>query len=361
MIIHIFENIPHHYHNFMGFFRAYCNVKNNHKVFIESSKNETSDRENAERLAASGFNAEFYCNSMQLVKLMQQENAKSEFIFHSLHNRTLCLHLNFTKLLKRCSWVSWGADTYQYLGKSRTFREVIAKSAHVLACRRMHFVKSLNPGDGKLIQHTFGRKKVETLPYPLVEVSPPETLPIQTDGPLSIMLGNSAAKSNNHPELLASVAHLSNENIELIMPLNYAGTDEYIETVIDQGKAIFGHKFIPIQSMLSKAEYDKLLARIDVTVFAHDRQQGLYVAYYMMLHGKQLFLKSSTSTYENFKSYHFTIGSIDDLSQQSVEQLRQVSPKTQLKNQQILLENFTEAALAPKWSNFFDKLTQSHL
>ncbi|WP_299791169.1 TDP-N-acetylfucosamine:lipid II N-acetylfucosaminyltransferase [uncultured Shewanella sp.] len=360
MIIHIFENIPHHYHNFIKFFINHCGNEFKHKVLIESSSNTNNDEENVRLLNELGCQAAIYRNHQQLILLMKQEDKNAEFIFHSLLNRRLWLKLLLTNLPKRSSWVSWGADTYQYLINKQDMKQHVARMIHSITCNRMHYVKSLNPGDGKLINQLLGRKQVETLPYPLVGVEKPETLDSKSHKTQTILLGNSAAKSNNHFELLDSIKHLATEDISVLMPLNYAGTQDYIHSVITQGNKLFGNKFQPITEMLSKAEYDNLLAGVDITVFAHDRQQGLYVAYYMMLHGKKLFLKASTSTFENFKSYQFDVHSLENLSQLTYEQLKQTDPVKQVTNQNILLENFTEAALARKWHHFFGKLSQQH-
>lgn len=356
MIIHIFENIPHHYHNFIKFFVDHCCFEFKHSVFIESSRDPTIDEKNVQILNELGCKTIIYRDHQQLILLMKQEDKHSQFIFHSLQNRRLWLKLLLTNLPKRCSWISWGADTYQYLINKKSIKQSVAKMIQGITCKRMHYVKSLNPGDGKLISQLFGRRHVETLPYPLVGVEKPEFFCSKKHKTLTILLGNSAAKSNNHFELLDSIKHMATENIIVLMPLNYAGSSDYVNKVIKQGEQLLGSKFKPIVNMLSKQEYDLLLADVDITVFAHDRQQGLYVAYYMMLHGKKLFLKASTSTFENFKSYQFKISSLEELSQCSFEQLSQTDSCIQLQNQNILLNNFTETALAKKWHDFFAKL-----
>ncbi|WP_108947088.1 TDP-N-acetylfucosamine:lipid II N-acetylfucosaminyltransferase [Shewanella halifaxensis] len=357
MIIHIFENIPHHYHNFISFFVNNCGNEFKHRALIQSSNDPLTDNNNINLLGDLGCTAATYSNNSQLLSLMKQEAKESEFIFHSLTNRKLWLELLFSGFLKRSSWVSWGADIYQYVLKKQTLKQVIAKTIHSLACKKMHYVKSLNPGDGKLITQILGRKKVETLPYPLVGVKQPEHLGIEASANQKILLGNSAAKSNNHFELLDSIKHLAADDISVYMPLNYAGTPDYIDEVVEYGQTLFGDKFKPTFEMLSKEEYDQLLASIDVTVFAHDRQQGLYVAYYMMLHGKKLFLKASTSTFTNFKSYGFDVFSLENLASIQYQELKQINYTSQLKNQNTLINNFTEKALAKKWHAFFQKLT----
>ncbi|WP_413472807.1 TDP-N-acetylfucosamine:lipid II N-acetylfucosaminyltransferase [Shewanella baltica] len=357
MIIHIFENIPHHYHNFIKFFVNYCGLEFKHKIYIQSCGISDQDAINKLKIEQLNCTTVVYENHRQLIKLMKRESNSSRFIFHSLLNRRLWLKLLLSDIPKRSSWISWGADIYQYQSNNKNIKQAIAKIIHSITSKRMKYVKSLNPGDGELIRQLFGCNQIETLPYPLVGVEKPDSFTSTKHKKLTFLLGNSAAESNNHFELFDTIKHLTSEDILLLMPLNYAGKEGYIDTVIERGKDLFGDKFQPILEMLSKESYDKLLADVDITVFAHDRQQGLYVAYYMMLHGKKLFLKSTTTTYENFKNYNFIVDSLETLSQKPYHQLKQNDSSVQLTNQRILMENFTESALAIKWHEFFKNLS----
>lgn len=364
MIVHVFENIPHHYHNFMRFFANYASdndypLINTHGVYIQSSGDKQADMRNRQTLLELGLAwVKIYDSQKSLLQALIAEDAQARFIFHSLLSRWIWLRLLLSPVNKRAHWVCWGADLYQHILNSPTFKQRVAKVVQSRACQRMLSVKCLNPGDAKLLTNLLGRKQVDVLPYPLVGVSPPEQLStFAASGQLRLLLGNSAAESNNHIELIDTVRRFASDNLTVYMPLNYAGRPEYVERIIEYGRAQLGEAFVPVTEMLSKQQYDELLASVDGAVFAHDRQQGLYVAYYMMLHGKKLFLKDATSTYDNFQHYGFHVESLAQLSEQAFSQLCSFDNEQRLKNQTVLTNHFTEQALGPQWGDFFQQIT----
>lgn len=387
MIVHIFENIPHHYHNFIQFYANHGSGGafppiNQHKVYIQASGDTAKDSENSQQLNKTGVSqVTLYSSHKELLTLLSREKAGSQFIFHSLLSRWLWLSLLFSSVTARSHWVSWGADLYQHVlnpvqGQQKTnekstfkqkaivkqkdrLKQKLAKWIQSIASRRMMSVKCLNPGDAALLTSVLGRKTVDVLPYPLVGVGLPDWLSPFGGESVSLLLGNSAAPSNNHFELIDAVAGLADSRVMAYMPLNYAGSEEHTAKVISYGKQQLGSAFHPITEMLTKDQYDKLLASVDGAVFAHDRQQGLYVAYYMMLHGKKLFLKASTSTYDNFVHYGFAVESLEQLANQSYQSLSTFNDEIRLANQSILNHSFTEQALGPKWGDFFQQITVS--
>lgn len=362
-IVHIFEHIPHHYHNFMRFFAQYAVGGTypplaTHCVYIQTSGDSEVDAQNQQALTELGLaEVSVYHNHKVLLQALKAQPKVTQFVFHSMLCRWLWLRLFLSSINARSHWVCWGADLYQHILNEPTVKQRVAKQVQSWACQRMRSVKCLNPGDAQLVTKVLGRKQVDVLPYPLVGVSAPESLmPFAQGGQLRLLLGNSAAQSNNHFALIDAVAPFASQPITVYVPLNYAGSPEYIESVIKYGKEKLGEAFNPITDMLSKKEYDQLLASVDGAVFAHDRQQGLYVAYYMMLHGKKLFVKHTTSTYENFVHYGFHIESLMSLSTQSFKQLQTFEPSMRHHNQSVLTAHFSEQVLGPHWGRFFRQI-----
>jgi len=253
--------------------------------------------------------------------------------------------------------VFWGAELYRHNKKHRTIKQHIAQYIHQFLIFRFKYVITLNPGDAQLVQHYLKRKKVQVLPYPLIGLSKNNTVTShRANSTYKILLGNSAAASNEHKFALQQLTHLAAENIEIIVPLNYAGNPDYIQQVIDYGRLLFADKFTPITDMLQKSAYDDLLARVDMTVFAHQRQQGLYVAYAMLLMGKPMFLCSSTSSFSNLNSLGFSVYATENLASTAFKQLVNLMETVNTDNQQLMEQHFTEQALAPKWSVFLNEL-----
>jgi len=108
--------------------------------------------------------------------------------------------------------------------------------------------------------------------------------------------------------------------------------------------------------MLDKASNDALLCEIDLAVFAHNRQQGLFVAYTMLLQGKQMYLKQSTSSYENLLPMGFSVSATEKLSEVSFDEIKLSAENINTNNVSLMNNNFTERSLAPKWSKFLNGL-----
>ena len=119
---------------------------------------------------------------------------------------------------------------------------------------------------------------------------------------------------------------------------------------------IFGNKFKPITKMLEKCAYDQLLSNIDITVFAQHRQQGLYAVYAMLLMGKPMVLRESTSSFSNLSSLGFELSGLAILEQIDFETLQSLVNKKRSNNIELMRKTYTEQALAPRWSRVLNHL-----
>jgi hypothetical protein len=122
-------------------------------------------------------------------------------------------------------------------------------------------------------------------------------------GPVRILLGNSGAQSNEHVEVLEWLARYGSDAVQVICPLSYGTNDAYANEVIDAGRKLLGERFRPITKMLPLDEYCRLLDTIDILVFNHRRQQGLFNVYYMISHGKVAYIRHDSTTFPMLKEF----------------------------------------------------------
>ncbi len=115
-----------------------------------------------------------------------------------------------------------------------------------------------------------------------------------------ILIGNSAAKTNNHIEAMDFLTHFRDENIEIVCILSYGGPKGYIDEVINYGREKFGDKFKPVINYLPPDEYSRLLSQIDIAVFNHNRQQATANIEILSYLGKKLFIRSDTTTWDHY-------------------------------------------------------------
>lgn len=337
-VIHVFADTPHHYLPMKQFFELQCKPSCKQQFWVKSST------------PVDGCVS--YATNVELFELLNSLNSADQVVFHGLFDMHIWKRLLFNPIIKRSSCVLWGGELYRHTKAGRTLKQRIVHVLHALVIRRFNKVFALNPGDAQLAQTVLWRKKVAVLPYPLIGMKVASTTTpseLSEQQPLKILVGNSAAPSNNHIDALNKLAHLASSNIQIVMPLNYGGEPNYVSDVISHANALFTNKVNAITTMLSKQQYDALLNEVDVTVFAQHRQQGLYVAYAMLLMGKPLYLLGSTSSYSNLSLLGFKVFKTEALAEVNFDQLLQLTNTQCNENAHLMTQHFTEQALAPKW------------
>lgn len=110
---------------------------------------------------------------------------------------------------------------------------------------------------------------------------------------VNILLGNSAAQTNNHLDALEVLKKL--QNITVYCPLSYGGTQEYVDMVITRGKQLFGINFIPILNFMTREEYMEFYTSIDIIYMFHNRQQAFGNICTALTMGKPVFLKNQNT------------------------------------------------------------------
>lgn len=343
-VIHVFADTPHHYYPMQQFFSHQCKPHCEQAFWVKSAA------------PINGFTN--YENNDELFALLNNVDKNAQVVFHGLFDMHTWKKLLFNPIVKRSSCVLWGGELYRHTKAGRTIKQRIVYGLHALLINRFKQVFALNQGDAQLAQKIFKRKHVAVLPYPLIgmQVAKSDCAESEPDKTVKILVGNSASPSNNHIDALNKLAHLADKNIQIIMPLNYAGEPEYIERVINHANTLFENKVNAITVMLSKTEYDALLNEVSMTVFAQQRQQGLYVAYAMLLMGKPLFLLGSTSSYTNLSALGFKLHKTDSLAGISFNELTNLTNEFNRNNANLMQQHFTEAALAPKWRTMLQNL-----
>jgi len=351
MLIHIFDDTPHHYNPMITFFTEKCTLAEEQMFWVKQQKPDEN--------ALSEKITQTYASPSDLMIKLGQLPKSAQVVFHGLMDVPIWRKLVFSSIASRCSCIMWGTELYRHGRANRAFKFYLTQLNHAILVKRFNKVIALNPGDAKLVSSYLKRNDAQVLPYPLIGIKKPESLIASNleQAPLKILVGNSAADSNEHIYALKQLAHLASDNVEIIVPLNYAGSEFYIKKVIKAGHELFSGKFKPITHMLDKAAYDNLLASVSLSIFAHQRQQGLYIAYSMLLMGKQMFLRQQTSSFSNFKALDFDVYSTESLTDYSFEQLSDLVKVPSEHNSTLMDMHFTEHALAPRWSTFLNGLT----
>lgn len=122
---------------------------------------------------------------------------------------------------------------------------------------------------------------------------------VRDNGPIKILLGNSATVTNKHIEALDWLSKYREEDIMIICPLSY-GDMNYAHKVEDKGKRYFGNKFRPIYEYMSIDDYSRMLNDVDIAIYNNNRQQATGNIEILGYLGKKIFVRSDTTTWQHY-------------------------------------------------------------
>lgn len=276
--------------------------------------------------------------------LMAEMRAARKIILHGLFSSHLLYLLMLQPwLLKKCYWTIWGGDLYVHDAEEKDWRWHKNEWVMQFVISRLgHFITHIR-GDYELAQEWYGAKGHwhECFMYTsnLCRDYPIEPPP--HDG-IHILLGNSATPTNNHLDALEKLRPFADENIKIYCPLSY-GDASYGDFVSQEGKAIFGAKFIPLRDFMPLKNYLELLSNIDAAIFNHNRQQGVGNITTLLALGKKVYIRKEITTWALFRDLGCNIFDINEVN------IQPIIEENSKMNSAILKENFSSHRLVEQW------------
>ena len=280
------------------------------------------------------------------------EDAKKEFLItaytckriliHSLSvSNKLLLFLGLQKsMLKKCNWIIWGADLYEYRIPKKTYKEKRRESLRRKVIRNIGAVSTLVKNDYTILKEWYD---TDAIHYDARYVDSEKDSYLQKirntvtkdSEEVNIIVGNSATKSNRHIEVLNLLSRFKDENIKIYCPLSY-GDLEYSKSIQESGNELFGDKFIPLTEFMDMKEYMDFLNKMDVGIFNNDRQQGLGNICALIYLGKKVYLRENTSMKDEMRELMVKTFDIDDIRNQKIEMLSYISEKDRENNYKMI-------------------------
>lgn len=251
-------------------------------------------------------------------------------------------------VLKKCYWIIWGSDLYQYKlarhkkgWKKREFfrRPVIKNMGHLV---------TYVAGDVALAREWYGAegKYHECLAYPSNLYKEHQGGSKAAGGPINIQVGNSADPSNRHADVFAAIAPYTTQNIHLYVPLSYGSRSNAAE-VEGHVKALFGDHATLLKDFMPPKDYYALLETIDIAVFNHERQQAMGNIITLLGMGKTVYLRHGVAHKQLFDDLGITCLNVEDFS------LQPLSVESQRRNTQRIRAYFSREKLAQQLNNIF--------
>jgi ribosomal protein S27AE len=288
-----------------------------------------------------------------LRKVRQGDKVLVHYLGNPRHLLLFCL---VPRLARQMVWSVWGGDAYfpQMIDKSWKYRFYEVMRRKVIP--QIPWITCMVRGDYEAIKSNYDtRAKYIYSVYPsdvndeaIVRLR--ETCPEECGN--VVLVGNSADPSNNHDQVFTALIPCMDQIDEIVVPLSYGGSKDYISRVIRRGQQLFGEKFIPLTKFLSADEYGKILCKAKVLVLNHARQQGLGNAVLFLALRKKIFIRSDVTSYNYFRGIGIQIHDTVKLMQ-GEENLFDFDAAKAAKNAEIILNELSERNLVELWNQVF--------
>lgn len=272
-----------------------------------------------------------------------------KIIFHGFYAKDIVRFLFLNQyLLVKSYWVMWGVDLYNHSLKHVSFKSFFTCFlAKKLKGRFIGYITYI-PGDYELAKKSYdvAGKYHECIMYPS-NLYKELILPNISRNEITVMVGNSADPTNNHEEILNKLVKLEDQNFKIICPLSY-GNKEYANMIILLGNEMFGQRFQALTDFMVFDEYLKLLAEVDIAIFAHKRQQAMGNTITLLGLGKKVYMRNDVTPFSLFKQLNIEVFDIEDLD------LEPISSDLSDKNIENIKSYFSEENLVKQLHHIFE-------
>ncbi|MDQ7985757.1 TDP-N-acetylfucosamine:lipid II N-acetylfucosaminyltransferase [Pseudomonas sp. G34] len=249
-----------------------------------------------------------------VLAFFRHANSAEKIILHGLWDFYVIVLLFFQPwLLKKCYWMIWGGDLYDYMSNCRGWKWWLRNLFKRPVIRSIGNLVTYLEGDVELARKWYGAtgKHHDCVMY-TSNVYRNYGVKTKPHSGINIQIGNSADSSNNHLEILEMLAPFCGEDIAIYAPLSY-GNEEYARSVIRAGKEKFGDKFKPLTEFMPVDQYLEFLGRVDIAIFNHRRQQAMGNIITLLGLGKKVYMRSDITPWSMFKKIGVKVYDISGL------------------------------------------------
>lgn len=171
----------------------------------------------------------------------------------------------------------------------------------------------------------------------------------------NILLGNSAALTNNHLDIIEYLKKVELNDRKLIIPLSYAGPKVYMKKVEKAFKKAFDTNAVALMDFMPFDEYKHYIQSCSIAVFFMERQQAMGNIASALGHGCKVFLSDKNPVYQYYKDFGMSIFSVEkDFNNDALS--APLSDNEIEKNRAILTKLYGYNAYVEKLTTIYDAL-----
>ncbi len=338
----------------MHFFTS--NIKHHNKVLIDFLEKIGVDSSKIQYLSNEKYcyGCYLYNSRLAIAIAFVLKSYKNTIVLHGQFNPFVWIFLYLGLVnTKNIKWIIWGGDLYPT--KQESFFHNVYNYIKKQASKKIDFVYGFkydclnfkNINDKALYKQLFH-------PIPINWDKIDEINKIKKeDSTINILLGNSAELTNNFEEAIDVLSIYKNEeNIKIYFPFSYGSYTNRHDEIIKKAKKVFGDKkIILIRDFMSMEQYLEFLGRMDIVLYANDRQEGVGTLVNAILLGKKVFVKKGTSTSFELRELEIEIFDFEDIKRLNYEKF--ISKNFNIFNNYNNVIKLTNKGMSSVWKNEF--------
>jgi len=291
-------------------------------------------------------------------KFENEANMCSKIVCHSLFLKMIDLYLLNTYLKKhsvKFVWGIWGKDLYEDYEKSRSLKAMLLIKPVVKEAIRRSIIKKtdtfITTGDYEILKERYELKENAIALGAQYSYNLLNFIENDVHEKIRVMVGHSATATCRHRETLEMLSKYAGK-VEVFCPLSYPNDQDYINSVIEIGKRLFGDDFYPMTDFMRYEEYVEFLNTVDIGVFNNSRQQGMGNITNLLYLGKKVYLSSDNTIGKSYHAPEYYIFNTDEIDRADF-----LSPLSELEsknNQEKIRYKFSDENFYIEWRKVFD-------
>lgn len=287
-------------------------------------------------------------------RIMQKIKYSEKIILHGFPSYHLLIYFFArSSFLKKVYWVVWGGDLYQYYKRNSSAKLRLEELIRKKIIRCANGIITHVKGDYDLAVKWYNTRATYFYSFMYTSNSFKDYhlgKKNNSDGKYIIQVGNSADPSNNHIEVFKRLMKYKDEHIEIICPLSY-GDKAYTQKIIIYGTEIFGDKFVPIIDFIPFDKYLKILAKVDIAIFNHRRQQALGNIITLLGLGKKVYIREEITSWQFCIDHGLKVFNVNDDYKDIFVEIDRTTKKRNINN---VKKYFSAEKLIEDWGRIFN-------